>query len=99
MMALVKPRQVWHFAASHEGRPVGETALCGGAGVAGIYDVEVLKEFRRRGIGTAVVQAAAAGAAVWPCGGRAGRHANGFGRLCAARLSRSVQIEFLEIRL
>jgi len=23
-MALVKPRQVWHFAASHEGKPVGE---------------------------------------------------------------------------
>ena len=57
-MALVKPRQVWHFAASLEGKPVGETALCCGADVAGIYDVTVLEEFRRRGIGTALVQAA-----------------------------------------
>jgi hypothetical protein len=43
-MALVKPRQFWHFAASHESRPVGETALCCGAGVAGIYDVELLEK-------------------------------------------------------
>jgi GNAT superfamily N-acetyltransferase len=57
-MALVKPRQVWHFAASLEGRPVGETALCCGAEVAGIYDVEVMEAFRRRGIGTALVHAA-----------------------------------------
>ena len=57
-IALVKPRQVWHFAASHEGKPIGETTLCCGAGVAGIYEVEVLEEFRRRGIGTALVQAA-----------------------------------------
>ena len=57
-MALVKPRQVWHFAASLEGRPVGETALCYGAEVAGIYDVEVMEAFRRRGIGTALVKAA-----------------------------------------
>jgi GNAT superfamily N-acetyltransferase len=58
IMALVKPRQVWHFAASLEGKPIGETTFCCGAGVAGIYDVEVLEEFRRRGIGTALVQAA-----------------------------------------
>ena len=53
VIALVKPRQVWHFAASLEGKPVGETTLCCGAGVAGIYAVEVMEEFRRRGIGTA----------------------------------------------
>jgi len=58
IMALVKPRQVWHFVASLEGKPIGETTLCCGAGVAGIYGVEVLEEFRRRGIGTALVQAA-----------------------------------------
>jgi GNAT superfamily N-acetyltransferase len=57
-MALVKPRKVWHFAASLEGKPVGETMLFYGAGVAGIYAVEVLEEFRGRGIGTALVQAA-----------------------------------------
>jgi GNAT superfamily N-acetyltransferase len=57
-MALVKPRQVWHFAASLEGKPVGETTLCCGAGVAGIYAVEVLEAFRGRGIGTALVQGA-----------------------------------------
>src|SRR5437773_836259 len=58
VIALVKPRQVWHFAASLKGKPVGETTLCCGAGVAGIYAVEVMEEFRRRGIGTALVQAA-----------------------------------------
>ena len=58
VMALVQPPQVWHFAASLEGKPIGETTLCCGAGVAGIYAVEVLEEFRRRGIGTALVQAA-----------------------------------------
>ncbi len=58
IMALVKPRQVWHFAPSLEGKPVGETALCCCAGVAGIYDVEVMEAFRGRGIGTALVQAA-----------------------------------------
>ena len=57
-MALVQPRQVWHFAASLEGTPVGETTLCCGAGVVGICAVEVLEAFRRRGIGTALVHAA-----------------------------------------
>jgi GNAT superfamily N-acetyltransferase len=57
-MALVKPRQFWHFAASCEGKPVGETTLFFGAGVGGIYGVEVLEGFRRRGIGTALVHAA-----------------------------------------
>lgn len=54
----MKPRQVWHFAASLEGKPVGETTLCCGAGVAGIYAVEVLAAFRQRGVGTALVHAA-----------------------------------------
>jgi GNAT superfamily N-acetyltransferase len=57
-IALVTPRQVWHFAASFEGKPIGETTLCCGAGVAGIYAVEVLEAFRGRGIGTALMQAA-----------------------------------------
>jgi len=58
IMALVEPRHLWHFAASHDGKPVGETALCCGAGVAAIYDVNVVEAFRRRGIGTALVHAA-----------------------------------------
>jgi len=57
-MARMTPRQVWYFAASLDGKPVGGTTLCIGAGVAGIYDVEVLETFRRRGIGTALVRAA-----------------------------------------
>ncbi len=57
-MARMEPRQVWHLVASLDGQPVGETTVCLGAGVAGIYGVEVLEKFRRRGIGTALVDAA-----------------------------------------
>lgn len=57
-LSRLMPRQVWFFSASAGGQPVGETVLILGAGVAGIYGVEVLKEFRRRGIGTALVHAA-----------------------------------------
>jgi GNAT superfamily N-acetyltransferase len=58
IIAAIRPRRVWNFVASAEGKPVGETTLCDGAGVAGIYDVEVLEEFRGRGIGSALVSAA-----------------------------------------
>ncbi len=44
-MALVKPRQVWHFAASHEGKPVGETTLCCGAGEFVMHDSLHLRSF------------------------------------------------------
>ena len=57
-MARMKPRRVWYFSANVDGKPVGETSLCIGAGVAGIYDVEVLEKFRGRGIGAALVHAA-----------------------------------------
>ncbi len=57
-MARMAPHQVWLFSASLNGKPVGETMLCVGAGVAGIYDVEVVETFRGRGIGTALVNAA-----------------------------------------
>jgi GNAT superfamily N-acetyltransferase len=57
-LARLKPQQIWFFAASTEGRPVGGTAIVLGAGVAGIYGVDVLEKFRRRGIGTALVRAA-----------------------------------------
>ena len=57
-MMRARPRRVWYFAANVNGKPVGETTLCAGAGVAGVYDVVVLEKFRRRGIGTALVYAA-----------------------------------------
>jgi len=52
------PRRVWWFSASAGDKPVGETAIFLGAGVAGLFDVEVLLEHRHRGIGSALVHAA-----------------------------------------
>ena len=57
-LASLKPQQVWFFTASAGRQPVGGTAIVLGAGVAGIYGVDVLEKFRRRGIGTALVHAA-----------------------------------------
>ena len=57
-MARFEPKQVWHFGAYIGERPVGETSLCIGAGVAGVVDVEVLEAYRGRGIGTALVHLA-----------------------------------------
>ena len=59
-MARMTPRRVWYFSASVDEKPVGETSLCIGAGVAGIYDVEVMEKYRQRGIGAALVHAALA---------------------------------------
>jgi GNAT superfamily N-acetyltransferase len=58
LAAQLRPRRVWRFAASVSGKPAGTTVLVTGAGVAGIYGVEVLETFRGRGIGTALVYAA-----------------------------------------
>ncbi len=49
---------VWHFSAVVEGEPVGETTLLTSGGTAGLYDVEVIEKFRRRGIGSALIHAA-----------------------------------------
>jgi GNAT superfamily N-acetyltransferase len=57
-MTAITPRQAWYFSASVDSKPVGETMLLAGEGVAGIYEVEVQRKFRRRGIGTALVHAA-----------------------------------------
>ena len=57
-IAHMTPRQVWNFTARADGKPVGETMICAGAGVAGIHTVVVLEKFRGRGIGTALVHAA-----------------------------------------
>jgi len=57
-LASITPRQAWYLSASVDGKPVGETMVFAGEGVAGIYEVEVLENFRRRGIGAALVHAA-----------------------------------------
>ena len=59
LIAKAQPRSIAYFSASVDGQAVGETALLlDGGGVAGIYDVEVRQEFRRRGIGSALIHAA-----------------------------------------
>ena len=53
-----EPRRLWHFVATFSGKAVGETTIITGAGVAGVFGVNVLENFRGRGIGTALVFAA-----------------------------------------
>ncbi len=53
--AALLPRRVWNFVASVNGVPLGWTTLFLAEGVAGIYDVGVVKHARRQGIGTAVL--------------------------------------------
>ena len=57
-MAQSRPQRIWCFSAAVDGVPVGEAMLCQGAGVGGIYNVEVREKFRRRGLGSALIQAA-----------------------------------------
>ncbi len=57
-MAAHQPKRVWYFGAWMDGKAVGRTSLFAGSAAAGIYDVEVLKEARFRGVGTALVHAA-----------------------------------------
>jgi GNAT superfamily N-acetyltransferase len=57
-LAIAQPRRTWHFCATLEDQPVGHATLFVGAGTAGIYDVEVSRHARKRGIGTALVHAA-----------------------------------------
>jgi GNAT superfamily N-acetyltransferase len=57
-MMSSQPRQVWYFEAYADSQTVGETTLFAGAGVTGVYDVQVMEEFRRRGIASALVHAA-----------------------------------------
>ena len=58
LMAQFTPRMIWNFSAQVDGVPVGETTLLAAERTAGIYDVEVKEEFRGRGIGTALIDAA-----------------------------------------
>lgn len=57
------PRRVWHVAAWKGDEPVGHDTLnvtTGSLGVAGIYDMGVAVQARRRGIGSALTHAALA---------------------------------------
>ena len=55
LIAKQQPRTAWYFSASCDDKSVGETILFNGEGAAGIYDVEVMEKFRRRGIGSALI--------------------------------------------
>jgi GNAT superfamily N-acetyltransferase len=60
-LAGARPRRVWHFGAWRDGRPVGHALVnvtTGRLGVAGIYDMGVAEDERRRGIGRALTAAA-----------------------------------------
>jgi ribosomal protein S18 acetylase RimI-like enzyme len=50
------PRKHWLFAALDKGVPVATATLYLDQGIAGIYDVEVNTQYRRRGIGSALLQ-------------------------------------------
>jgi ribosomal protein S18 acetylase RimI-like enzyme len=49
-------RRHWMFAAQREGRPLGTAILFFHQENAGIYDVEVLEPYRKRGIGTMLLE-------------------------------------------
>jgi GNAT superfamily N-acetyltransferase len=59
--ARLSPQRVWRFAAWLGEKPVGHSTLCvttGPLGVAGLYDIGVVPEARKQGIGKAVTAAA-----------------------------------------
>jgi GNAT superfamily N-acetyltransferase len=61
VLAAARPRRVWHLGAWRGGRPVGHALVNvtdGRLGVAGIYDMGVAEDERRRGIGRALTASA-----------------------------------------
>jgi GNAT superfamily N-acetyltransferase len=59
-LAAERPRRVWHVAAWRDDVPVGHATLnvtTGRLGVAGIYDMGVTENERRRGIGRSLTSA------------------------------------------
>lgn len=70
-LAGAQPRRVWHLGAWRNGRPVGHALVnvtTGRLGVAGIYDMGVANDERRRGIGRALTAAALQLAGSQGCG-------------------------------
>ena len=60
-LATERPRRVWHLAAWRAHEPVGHATVnvtTGPLGLAGIYDMGVAGDERRRGLGTALTLAA-----------------------------------------
>jgi ribosomal protein S18 acetylase RimI-like enzyme len=57
-LCAARPQRLFAFIASIDGEPLGHAMAFLGAGVAGIYDVGVVRRARGRGIGTAVTLAA-----------------------------------------
>ena len=55
---IMRPKRVWHFEARLKTRRVGFVSLHIASGVAGVYDVTVLPDYQRRGIGTGLVMGA-----------------------------------------
>ena len=55
-LASEQPQRHWMFVAEKDGQAVGASTLYLHEDSAGVYDFEVLDEFRRQGIGTALLQ-------------------------------------------
>jgi ribosomal protein S18 acetylase RimI-like enzyme len=58
LLCAVRPRRAFAFIASMAGEPLGHALIFLGAGVAGVFDVGVVRRARGRGIGRAVTVAA-----------------------------------------
>ena len=57
-MCALEPRQVWNLVGFLNDEPVASCYICLGGGVAGLYGVEVIKQARRQGFGSATTLAA-----------------------------------------
>lgn len=62
-MARLRPPRAWHAAAHEDGRLAGRAWSHLVGDLAGVFDVAVWEGFRRRGLGTALMQAVCAAAA------------------------------------
>jgi ribosomal protein S18 acetylase RimI-like enzyme len=58
LLCAARPRRAFAFVASIDGEPLGHALIFLGAGVAGVFDVGVVRRARGRGIGRAVTVAA-----------------------------------------